>query len=102
MYSIRILPPAAKFLKKIKDKKLKGIYQEAIDKIIKDPYIGQLKSGDLAGVYCYDINYNKTNYELAYSLINKDDEIIIVIHAGTRERFYEELKRYMKNTNIGQ
>ena len=102
MYRIIVLPPAAKFLKKLKDKKLKEKYQEAIDQIIIDPYIGELKSGDLAGVYCYDINYNRTNYELAYSLINKDDNIIIVIHAGTRERFYEELKRYMKNTNIKQ
>lgn len=102
MYRIIVLPPAAKFLKKLKDKKLKEKYQEAIDQIIIDPYIGELKSGDLAGVYCYDINYNRTNYELAYSLINKDNNIIIVIHAGTRERFYEELKRYMKNTNIKQ
>lgn len=100
MYKIIILPPAAKFIKKLKDKELKGKYQEAIDKIVVDPYKGELKSGDLAGVYCYDINYNKTNYELAYSLIKKDDNIIIIIHAGTREKFYEELKRYMKNTNL--
>ena len=96
MYKIVIMPPAGKYIKKIKDKVLKRKFQQAIDNIIINPYIGQLKSGDLAGVYSYDINYNKTNYELAYSLIKKDDNIIIVIHAGTREKFYEELKRYMK------
>ena len=26
-----------------------------------------------------------------------DDKIIVVIMAGTRENFYDELKRYMKN-----
>ena len=102
MYKIVIMPPAGRYIKKIKDKELKRRYQEAIDKIIINLYIGELKSGDLAGVYCYNINYNKTNYELAYSLINYDDNIIIIIHAGTRESFYEELKRYMKNTNINQ
>ena len=33
MAQLRILPPAAKFLKKIKDKRLKTLYQEAIDRM---------------------------------------------------------------------
>ena len=40
--------------------------------------------------------YNKTNYELAYRVRQLDDLIIIVIMAGTRENFYNELKRYIK------
>jgi len=47
-------------------------------------------------MYGYDIYYNKTNYELAYRVRQLDDLIIIVIMAGTRENFYEELKRYMR------
>ena len=31
--NLRILPPAAKYLKKIKDKKLKKLFQNAIDTI---------------------------------------------------------------------
>ena len=31
MAELRILPPAARFLKKLKDKQLKRLYQEAID-----------------------------------------------------------------------
>ena len=30
MTQVQILPPAAKFLKKLKDKKLKSLYKEAI------------------------------------------------------------------------
>lgn len=56
-----------------------------------------MKAGDLAGVYGYDIYYNKTNYELAYTVEYRDNKIIVVILAGTRENFYDELKRYMKN-----
>ena len=96
MAEVRFLPPAAKFLKKLKDKKLKTLYQEAIDKILKDHTIGEAKSGDLSGVYGYDIFYNKTNYELAYTVEYVENKIIVVIMAGTRENFYEELKRYLK------
>ena len=44
--------------------------------------------------------YNKTNYELAYTveeIINPDtneQEIVVIIMAGTRENFYGELKGY--------
>ena len=63
MTQVQILPPAAKFPKKLKDKKLKSLYKEAIEMICEDYSIGEEKTGDLA---------------------------------GTRENFYEELKRYMR------
>nr|WP_288900461.1 type II toxin-antitoxin system RelE/ParE family toxin [uncultured Blautia sp.] len=63
MTHVQILPPAAKFLKKLKDKKLKSLYKEAIEMICEDYSIGEEKTGDLA---------------------------------GTRENFYEELKRYIR------
>lgn len=96
MAEVRFLPPAAKYLKKIKDKRLKALYQEAIDRILKDHTIGEEKTGDLRGIYGYDIYYNKTNYELAYTVEYVGNKIIVVIMAGTRENFYEALKRYMK------
>lgn len=39
MAEIRVLPPAAKFLKKLKDKKLKELYKQAIDAIRQAPTI---------------------------------------------------------------
>lgn len=96
MTEVRFLPPAAKFIKKLKDKKLKALYQEAVDKICENHAIGEAKTGDLSGIYGYDIYYNKTNYELAYTVEYQQNKIIIVILAGTRENFYQELKRYMK------
>ena len=96
MAEVRFLPPAAKYLKKIKDKKLKTLYREAIDKISADHTVGEAKTGDLSGIYGYDIFYNKTNYELAYTVEYVGDKIIVVVMAGTRENFYEQLKRYLK------
>lgn len=102
MTEVKFLPPAAKFLKKLKDKKLKALYQEAIDKICEDHLAGELKTGDLAGVYGYDIYYNKTNYELAYTVEYVEDKVIVVIMAGTRENFYDQLKQYMKIQNSSE
>lgn len=96
MTEVRFLPPAAKFIKKLKDKKLKRLYQEAVDKIRIDYTIGEAKTGDLSGVYGYDIYYNKTNYELAYTVEYLENEMIVVIMAGTRENFYEQLKQYRR------
>ena len=100
MADLVFLPPAAKYLKKLKDKRLKSLYKEAIDKICENPSIGEPKHGDLEGIFGFDIYYNRINYELAYTVeerLNDDTgetETVIVIMAGTRENFYDELKRY--------
>ena len=96
MRKLVILPGAARYLKKLKDRALKDTFRQEIEAILEDPVIGEAKSGDLAGVYCRDIYHQKTNYELAYTLVEQDGETVVVILAGTRENFYEELKRYMK------
>lgn len=85
MAKLIILPPAARYLKKLKDKQLKMAYQKAMDQILIDHTLGTAKTGDLTGIFGYDIYYNKTNYELAYMIEHKDDKVIIVIMAGTRE-----------------
>ncbi len=51
MAKLIILPPAARFLKKIKDKQLKLAYQQAIDLILEDHTIGDEKNGDLSGIF---------------------------------------------------
>ena len=101
MANLIILPPATKYLKKLKDKRLKKLYQDAIDDICADPYVGDPKHGDLEGVLGYDIYYNKINYELAYTIEERviegtdETETVVVIMAGTRENFYDQLKRYL-------
>lgn len=96
MYELRFTKAAEKYFKKIREKGLKTAYRSALNKISGDPYAGELKTGDLAGVYGYDVYYNKTNYEIAYRIYEEDDKLVVVILAGTRENFYNELKRYMK------
>ena len=98
--SVKFLPIATKFLKKLKDKKLKNLFANAVKKICENPLIGEEKTGDLQGVRCVDVFYNKTNYELAYIVeIVDDKEVIVILMAGTRENFYDALKNYKKSTS---
>jgi len=97
MYELRYKPPVVKYLKKIKEKGLAALFKNALLEISADPYnAGEAKTGDLAGLHCRDIHYNKTNYEIAYQIIETDEKLVVVILVGTRENFYNEVKRYMR------
>jgi mRNA interferase RelE/StbE len=95
-FEILFSSPAERFFKKIKEKPLKNKYKTALLKLSKNPYIGQPKRGDLSGVYGFDVKYKGINYEIAYTISEVDGKKIIVLLAGTRENFYEQIKRYIK------
>lgn len=99
MLDFEVMPSAERFFKKIKtsDPELFQLYKKAITKICDNPHIGTFKKGDLTGYMSYDIIHNDINYEMAYVIAKNDDgKIILVVLAGTRENFYEELKKYIK------
>ena len=96
MYEVSYSRAAEKYLKKIKDKQLLAAFKAAIDKLKIDPYIGTQKVGDLRGIFGFDVKYGGINYELAYRIYEENGRLIVVILAGTRENFYEELKRMLK------
>ncbi len=96
MYELHYLPAAQKYFKKLKEKGLKQAMREALLNISQNPYGGEAKLGDLRGIYCKDVYYNKTNYEIAYEIFEDEGKIVVVVLAGTRENFYQELKRYMR------
>ncbi len=96
MYEILFNSAAERYFKKIKEKPLKELYKETLPKIAKDPYIGQAKHGDLSGIYGYDVKYQGVSYEIAYTIHETTVKKIVVLLAGTRENFYEQLKRYIK------
>ncbi len=99
MYNIDYLPPAEKYFKKLKDKRLKKAFSDVINEIRTDPYNnGTSKVGDLAGIYGHDVYYNGTNYEIAYRIVEVNGGVVVVIMAGTRENFYSTIKQYIKKT----
>ena len=94
MYELRFMQAAERYFKKLKEKGHQSAYREALNKISANPYIGSLKTGDLAGIYCFDVYYSGTNYEIAYRIYENDGNIVVIIMAGSRENFYKELKNY--------
>ncbi|MDD2510865.1 MAG: type II toxin-antitoxin system RelE/ParE family toxin [Syntrophomonas sp.] len=96
MIDYKVSPKAEKYFKKLKDGKLKKKYHEAIIAIRINPSIGKPKKGDLKGIIGYDIYHDGVNYEIAYEVIEQDGQLLIIILAGTRENFYDELKIYLK------
>ena len=54
MYEVIFAPPAERYLKKLKDKRLKEKFKEAVKLISENPYIAKEKTGDLSGFSaCY-------------------------------------------------
>ena len=96
MYELLFSSAAERFFKKIKEKPLKKAYKEALIEISKSPYNGNPKRGDLSGIYGFDVRYNGINYEIAYTISEVNGKKVVVLLAGTRENFYEQLKRYIK------
>ncbi|MEK6453389.1 type II toxin-antitoxin system RelE/ParE family toxin [Caldifermentibacillus hisashii] len=88
---------ARKQLKQIKksDSILYRKMLEGIESIRLNPSLGGAKKGDLKGFRSLDIYHQRTNYELTYKVeINEEGELVNIIFVGTRENFYDELKRY--------
>ena len=50
----------------------------------------------MRGIYGYDVRCGGVNYELAYRIYEENGRFVVIILAGTRENFYEELKRLVK------
>jgi hypothetical protein len=51
---------------------------------------------------CYDVFWNKTNYEIVYLIYEEDGYFIVVILAVTRESLNKELKRHLLKSEQGQ
>jgi ParE-like toxin of type II bacterial toxin-antitoxin system len=95
--------PFRRFVKKAK-KPLQLAVEDEVDSICENPSIGELKIGDLAGIFVHKFKFNRVEYLLAYRLLaaSKDENpsaleflTIVFYKLGTHENFYDELKRYL-------
>jgi len=75
-------------------KKLKSNQQEtteqAIAAIVENPLLGELKCGDLSGVYVHKFNCVNQQFLLAYEW-NPETRVLLAL--GVHENFYRNLKR---------
>lgn len=79
-------------VKKLNDRQ-KAQLDDAIRNILRNPFTGEQKKGDLRMVLIYKFHINKALYLLAYSYT---PELLELIMFGPHENYYSELKRYLK------
>jgi|SRR5690625_5104389 len=100
-YQIQLLPKAHRYFKSIKkNTSLRKKFELQFEEILSNPLVGEEKRGDLSGIFSVDFRYNNTMYEIAYTVFeNRDNKLIIIILAGTRENFYRDLKSYIRSAD---
>ena len=89
--SVRVLQSAifARAYKRL-HKNQKVEVDTAIEVIVKSPEVGELKRGDLAGVYVYKFKSQNQLMLLAYEY---DPLTRMLLLLGSHENFYRDLKR---------
>tara|TARA_R110002111_G_C6006607_1_gene374045 strand:+ start:11532 stop:11807 length:276 start_codon:yes stop_codon:yes gene_type:complete len=64
----------------------------AIKLVIKEPAIGELKIGDLAGVQVYKYKFKNQQNLIAYRFVEQQSELTLLA-LGSHENFYRDLKK---------
>lgn len=78
--------------------------EDEVEVVCKTPEIGELKSGDLAGIRVYKFRFNRQEYLIAYRVLVDHVSVeflcIDFYQVGTHENFYDELKLYLRHENL--
>ena len=90
-YQIFMAPSAHRKYKKF-DPLLQQKVQEEAAKLAKHPHHLQELRGPLRGIRSYHFEHKKTEYRIAYRVID-DEQLIEIVLVKSRENFYQILKR---------
>jgi len=94
MYQVFITHSAKKEAKKL-PKQIRIAAFEAVEKLRKNPYLGEKLSGSLYFLYSLHFKSGGKDYRCAYSVDNQK-KIIIIHFIQIRENFYQKLKRLFR------
>lgn len=83
-------PTFKKHIKRLHVNQKKDL-DEAIEEIIANPKIGEIKKGDLVGIQVYKFKMVKQLTLLAYRY-EENDLLLILLALGSHENFYRDLK----------
>lgn len=94
--------PFAQYVKKA-HKPLQLAIEDTVESICDSPHLGELKTGDLAGIRVYKFRFNRQEYLVAYRPPDNDLPLEFLIidfyQVGSHENFYDELKHYLRQEN---
>jgi len=97
MWQATEAPPARKYRQKLgrKDPHHLDLLETHSDKILENPYLGDVKRGDLRGVFEYTYHYAGATHSIAYTL-DTEMQTVEFLRYGPHENFYRDLKHYRK------
>jgi mRNA-degrading endonuclease RelE of RelBE toxin-antitoxin system len=84
----------AKAIKKLHPPE-KKLVDDVVAQLAQEPYLGEEKKGDLAGIFVYKFKINKQEVLLAYRLepYKITPQRLVLLNLGSHENFYTKLKR---------
>jgi len=92
MFEIRSISAVRKDLKKLSPEVIRDIEELHFRKIRENPFQSDELGYGFKGLRSYHFNHKGTSYRIVYEIF-EDDGMIVVIMIGTRESFYEKLRR---------
>jgi len=96
--------PFRQFVKKAR-KPLQLAIEDVVEDLCENQDLGESKIADLAGIWVYKFRFNRQEYLVAYRPPTKAQReraeaveflVIDFYQVGPHEKFYEMLKRYLK------
>lgn len=81
-----------KYVKKL-PRHLQQVILDAVEDVLFDIEIGELKRGDLNGFRIHKFTMNRQVILMAYKV---ESDSLIFYQAGPHENFYKSLKKYLK------
>jgi len=95
-YQVFMAPSAHRRYKKF-DSGLQQKIKEEAKKLSEDPHIYKELKGPLRGIRSYNFDYSKTQYRIAYQILEDKKEIEVVL-VKPRGGFYQTLRRIIKSS----
>jgi addiction module RelE/StbE family toxin len=95
MFKDKYHPQVKKDLKKLDRSVCAEIQDIHIQQILKSPFAFDSLFGDLSGIYSYHFRKNRVEYRISY-MIDDTSKTVFVLMIGTRENFYNILRRRLK------
>lgn len=90
-FRVEITPSDKKLIKKFSLELREKVVTEAY-KITENLCQHEKLSGPLSKFYSWHFSFKGIEYRIAYQVFNNENRIVIVL-VGTRENFYEKLKK---------
>ena len=95
MYRIESATAVKSDIRKLDKQLQKVIKEKHFANIEREPFNAVPLSHEFKGLWSYHFNYKGTQYRIVYE-IYPENQIILVIMIGTREGFYQALRRRVR------